>query len=51
VSGSVLEVDREAAAAAGADAFLGKPYSPSALTALLAMFSERLRQDEVAVES
>lgn len=42
LSASVLEGEREAAAASGADEFLGKPFAPRELLALLDRFRVRL---------
>ncbi len=42
LSASVLEGEREAAAASGADEFLGKPFAPKDLLALLERFRVRL---------
>lgn len=42
LSASVLEGEREAAAASGADEFLGKPFAPRDLVALLERFWTRV---------
>lgn len=42
LSASVLEGERQAAAASGADEFLGKPFAPRELIALLDRFRVRL---------
>jgi DNA-binding response OmpR family regulator len=47
LSASVLPADREAAATVGVDAFLGKPYAPSAL---LEAIGALLRDEEFADE-